>query len=214
MTESLTGRGGRRLAMFPLSTVLFPHVQMPLHVFEPRYRALVADCLAGDPRFGVVLIARGSEVGGGDQRTALGTRAVITHAASLADGRSLMLVRGDVRLRVTAWLPDDPYPMALVEEWGPEVEPVDEALLRRAIESVRHTRGLLSETGSGAALSPDVQFDDDPEVACWQICAEAHLSTLDAQGVLSAEGSTARLELLIEHSEALAQDLRRMLAQS
>jgi len=89
MTGSSTaGTGALRLGMFPLSTVLFPHAQIPLHVFEPRYRALTADCLAGDARFGIVLIARGSEVGGGDERMTVGTRAVITHAASLADGRS------------------------------------------------------------------------------------------------------------------------------
>jgi hypothetical protein len=65
----------RQLGMFPLSTVLFPHAQIPLHVFEPRYRALTKDALAGDSRFGIVLIERGSEVGGGDQRMAVGTSA-------------------------------------------------------------------------------------------------------------------------------------------
>ena len=53
----------RTLPMFPLSTVLFPHAALPLHVFEARYRRLMADCLAGDGSFGVVLIARGPEVG-------------------------------------------------------------------------------------------------------------------------------------------------------
>ena len=77
------GMAGARLPMFPLSAVLFPHATMPLHVFEPRYRTLMQDCLAGDPRFGVVLIERGSEVGGGDQRSRLGTRGVITRAAEL-----------------------------------------------------------------------------------------------------------------------------------
>ncbi len=66
---------GTRLPMFPLSAVLFPYASMPLHVFEPRYRALMRDCLAGDPRFGVVLIERGSEVGGGDQRSSRGRAA-------------------------------------------------------------------------------------------------------------------------------------------
>ena len=59
-----------RLGMFPLSAVLYPHAQIPLHVFEPRYRALMHDCLEADRRFGVVLIEHGSEVGGGDQRAA------------------------------------------------------------------------------------------------------------------------------------------------
>src|SRR4051812_26706984 len=58
------------LPMFPLGTVLFPHAVLPLHVFEPRYRALVETCLHSDGRFGVVLIERGYEVGGGDARFA------------------------------------------------------------------------------------------------------------------------------------------------
>ena len=61
----------RRLPMFPLGTVLFPYAVLPLHVFEPRYRALTEHCLAGDGCFGVVLIERGSEVGGGDTRFAV-----------------------------------------------------------------------------------------------------------------------------------------------
>ena len=59
--------------MFPLGSVLFPHAVLPLHVFEPRYLALVERCLAGDQEFGVVLIERGSEVGGGDVRFSVGT---------------------------------------------------------------------------------------------------------------------------------------------
>src|SRR5687767_6923459 len=56
-----------RLPMFPLGTVLFPHMVLPLHVFEPRYRVLTRRCLDGEPMFGVVLIVRGSEVGGDDE---------------------------------------------------------------------------------------------------------------------------------------------------
>ena len=103
-----------RLPMFPLSAVLFPHASMPLHVFEPRYRAMMHDCLAGDARFGIVLIERGSEVGGSDQRSALGTRGVITGAAELPDGRWVLEVQGEALIQVEEWLPDDPYPVALV----------------------------------------------------------------------------------------------------
>ena len=83
---------GTRLPMFPLSAVLFPHASMPLHVFEPRYRQMLRDCLAGDGRFGIVLIERGSEVGGGDQRSLLGTRGVITAGSRV--GRRALVRRG------------------------------------------------------------------------------------------------------------------------
>ena len=105
---------GRRLPMFPLGTVLFPHAVIPLHVFEPRYRALMQHCLEADRRFGVVLIERGSEVGGGDQRARVGTQGVITRAAELPDGRWVLEVTGEVPVTIDEWLPEDPYPVALV----------------------------------------------------------------------------------------------------
>ena len=80
--------------MFPLSSVLFPGAELPLHVFEPRYRELTDDCLAGDGEFGVVLIARGSEVGGGDQRFGVGTVAHIEAASPFDDGRWALLAEG------------------------------------------------------------------------------------------------------------------------
>ena len=73
--------------MFPLGTVLFPHGVLPLHVFEPRYRTMTERCLADDATFGVVLIERGSEVGGHDERFDVGTAARILQAGRLEDGR-------------------------------------------------------------------------------------------------------------------------------
>src|SRR5680860_298653 len=103
------------LGMFPLGTVLLPHATLPLHVFEPRYRALVEACLEGTPEFGVVLIERGSEVGGGDTRFDLGTVARIVRAGRLDDGRYALVTVGAERLRVLRWLEDAPFPRALVE---------------------------------------------------------------------------------------------------
>jgi Lon protease-like protein len=81
--------------MFPLGTVLFPGGVVPLHVFEPRYRALTGYCLERDERLGIVLIERGSEVGGGDVRFRVGTRGVIARAQALPDGRWLVVVVGE-----------------------------------------------------------------------------------------------------------------------
>jgi Lon protease-like protein len=213
MTDAPFGQVAlQRLGMFPLSAVLYPHAQIPLHVFEPRYRALTRDCLAGDSRFGVVLIERGSEVGGGDQRVAVGTRAIITKATALSDGRWVLIVQGDVRIRVGEWLADDPYPLAMVEEWAPRVDEVAGSLLHRAEQAVRRTRGLLSESGATSALPAETKFDRDPDVASWQISAEAPLNMMDAQRVLSTDGTAERLELLVELTEAVEHDLQRMLA--
>ncbi|HUF84321.1 MAG TPA: LON peptidase substrate-binding domain-containing protein [Acidimicrobiia bacterium] len=105
----------RALPMFPLGSVLFPHALLPLHVFETRYRALTEACLAGDGEFGVVLIERGSEVGGGDTRFTVGTVARILEAGRLPDGRYVLAAVGTRRLRVRRWLPEEPYPQADIE---------------------------------------------------------------------------------------------------
>jgi Lon protease-like protein len=204
--------------MFPLSAVLFPQSTMPLHVFEPRYRQLMHDCLGGDSRFGVVLIERGSEVGGGDQRAKLGTRGVITRAAELPDGRWVLEVCGEAVVVIEEWLPDDPYPQALVREPEPVPLPADEpgfgALLEDATQRVRRARALLAEHGGGPAVDPGLVLDGggDTDLAAWQLCGVAPVSAYDSQRLLAADGAAERLALLVELMDDLELDLRRMLA--
>ncbi len=200
--------------MFPLSAVVFPHDTVPLYVFEPRYRQLLRDCLAGDQRFGIVLIERGSEVGGGDQRSLLGTQCVITTAVELADGRSFVEAQGEMLIEVERWLPDDPYPVALVAEAIPLPDPEDPGpLLGVATQRVRRARALLAEHGGAAALPPDAALGGggDAEVASWQLCAAAPVSAYDAQRLLAADGAAERLRFLVELMEDLELDLERML---
>ncbi len=204
---------GTRLPMFPLSAVLFPHASMPLHVFEPRYLELIRDCLAGDARLGVVLIVRGSEVGGGDERSSLGTRGVITRSAELHDGRWVLQVEGEVLIAVEQWLPDDPYPVALVHEVSAS-EPGDAAsLVGAAGQRVRLARALLAEQGGAPPVAPDFALDGggDADVASWQLCAAAPLNAYDAQRLLAADGAPERLRLLAALMEELELDLHRML---
>ena len=102
--------------MFPLEVAMLPGEELPLRIFEPRYSALVQQCLAADdPAFGVVLIAAGREVGGGDTRSDVGALAHITECADFGDGRyRLRCVMGE-RIRVLEWHPDNPYPQAAIE---------------------------------------------------------------------------------------------------
>ena len=206
--------------MFPLSAVLFPHASMSLHVFEPRYRELMRDCLAGDARFGIVLIERGSEVGGGDQRSTLGTRGVITEASELPDGRWVLQVAGEARIVVEEWLPDDPYPVALVRDAEPGLGPGPGSssgetapLVHAAGQRVRRARALLAEQGGAPPLPAelDLQGGGDTEVASWHLCAAAPLNAYDAQRLLSAASTQERLGLLTELMEELELDLHRML---
>ena len=106
------------LPMFPLEVAMLPGEELPLRIFEPRYAALVRACLeTEDPAFGVVLIAAGREVGGGDTRSDVGALAHIAEYAEVAPERyRLKCVMGE-RIRVLEWLPDDPFPRAVIEPW-------------------------------------------------------------------------------------------------
>ncbi len=108
------------MPMFPLGTVLLPGGILPLHVFEPRYRQLVADLLADDvnePEFGVTMIERGKETGGGEDRADVGVIGRVVQIEALEDGRYGLVVVGTWRFRVRSWLPDDPYPLADIDAW-------------------------------------------------------------------------------------------------
>lgn len=198
--------------MFPLGTVLVPTVALPLHVFEPRYRALVHTCLAGDRELGVVLIERGSEVGGEDVRTDVGTRGRITQAAEAPDGRWALEVLGLERLRVRTWLPDDPYPLADVEAWpDPDPSPLVAALLDTTVAQLRRVLALASEAGDPAPRAT-VELDHDPVLASYQAAALAPLGPFDRQRLLAAPSVEARLEALRAHLDDAAVVLQHRLA--
>jgi Lon protease-like protein len=202
-------RGATSVApMFPLGTVLVPGMVLPLHVFEPRYRALVDDSRKQhDGTFGVVLIERGSEVGGGDVRTDVGTLARIVRAEELPDGRWILGVLGVHRIRVERWLPDDPYPRAEIHQWAEQLqEPADVA--RGATGGATDDRGevttLLRRAAAlrremGEPAPPlDLELADDPVVAGYQAAVVAPLGPADRQTLLAAPTVPARWRLLRE----------------
>lgn len=197
--------------MFPLGTVLLPHAHLPLHIFEPRYRALVKDCLAGDGEFGVVLIERGHEVGGGDVRFGVGTVARIVQTAELPDGRWLVDAVGTERFRISEWLPDDPYPLALVEplDDGPDADDEKEAAERRAAVErlLRQVLAMQVEMGFPAP-SAVRSLEEDPATAAFEAALLSPLGPMDCQKILEAPGTLARLTLL----ETMLDDARDLLS--
>src|SRR5690349_24215943 len=117
--------------MFPLEVAMLPGEELPLRIFEPRYTEMISHCLAGEPEFGVVLIEAGREVGGGDARSDVGVLARIVEHADMGSGRyRLKCVLGE-RIRIVEWLPDNPYPRAVIEVWPDEPgEAVDVTAIR------------------------------------------------------------------------------------
>jgi Lon protease-like protein len=194
--------------MFPLAAVAFPGTELPLHVFERRYQCLARDVLSGSNEFGICLISRGPEVGGGDERVSVGTKVRVELAAPLQGDRWILVTRGVERIRVVEWLEDDPYPMALVEDLPAEGPAVAHAEILAALSSVKALRRIQSEFAEGWA-SPciDLKFEDHAATAPWMLCAMAPLSLLDLQVLLEVPGNGARLALLRELCESKCRDL-------
>jgi Lon protease-like protein len=184
--------------MFPLGSVLLPGMVLPLHVFEERYRRLVDDVLAAeDPEFGVTLIERGSEVGGGDIRAMTACVARVLEAARTDDGRWAIVAVGVRRARVVEWLPDGPYPRARIEDWNDDGAPPPDAGGRLDVlqARVRRLLALASELGAGAPPA-DLEFSEDVQLCSFQLGVMAPLGPLDRLRVLTAPGVGERLEVL------------------
>jgi len=195
------------MAMFPLGTVLFPYALLPLHVFEPRYRMMMNHVLAGDREFGVVLIERGSEVGGGDTRFDVATIARVVQASELPDGRFALATVGMRRVRVVRWLDDDPYPRAEVAALvDPPATDDDIAARDRAVAALAEVTDLARRIDPRVAGPPPL--DADPVRASYEAAALAPVGPLDAQQMLAAGDAGARLQLFCELVAERLVDLR------
>jgi Lon protease-like protein len=201
------------LPMFPLGAVHFPYSVIPLRVFEPRYQRLIDDCLRTDRRFGVVLIERGSEVGGGDQRFSVGTAAEIRAIEDLPDGHRALIAVGTGRFRVDDWLPDDPYPRARVVFLDEAPAPTDASeLVAATLHALRKVFALASELGADTA-DFDVDVSQDPTVASFHLAALAPIGALDAQHLLEADRVDDRLASLLRLLEEEAEMLQARLGE-
>jgi Lon protease-like protein len=174
------------LPMFPLGSVLFPAMPLQLRVFEERYLVMLSELVrSAQARFGVVLIERGVEVGGGEQRFGVGTVAEVLQVGA-DQGVLSLAAQGGARFEVVEWLPDDPYPRAEVRwldelVWDPGLEP-----LRAETERlVRRTLALASEF-TPDVWPADVVLAEEAVPALWQLAAVAPLTALDQVALLRA----------------------------
>jgi uncharacterized protein len=193
------------LPMFPLEVALLPDDDLPLRIFEPRYSQLVADCLAADdPVFGVVLIAAGREVGGGDDRYDVGALARIVEHRALGGGKYTLRCRVSDRIRVVEWMPDDPYPRALVQSWPDEPgDPVSDESIRDVEDRVMALFSRLA-AARGVELPPrdmlfaGVALADTPGEKLYALASVVPMGQADRYAVLAAASPDARLRALVE----------------
>lgn len=184
--------------MFPLGTVLLPAMPLTLRIFEERYRVMLGRLLDEEtPSFGVTLIERGREAGGGDERFPFGTMARIARVAPGADD-IVIVAYGDRRIRVREWLADDPYPRAIVED-VPELAWKDElAPLRDEVErSVRRVLARSAEYADGT-WDAGIEISEDPLTSAWQLAGIAPLGPLDQHTLLQSETTGALLRQTLD----------------
>ncbi len=192
----------RELAMFPLGSVLFPGMPLPLRVFEPRYVAMLSSVLAqNEHEFGVVLIERGSEVGGGDVRFGVGTVARIV-SVEQSEGLIVLLATGTARFEVVRWLQDDPFPRAQVRELPAlELDESTSAELDAAEALVRRTISTASEFAE-LPWPADIQLSPDVAQRVWQVAGIAPLSSLDQYALLRSPTACDLLAKVVEDTQA------------
>ncbi len=193
------------MAQFPLQSVLLPGSPLGLHVFEPRYLQLLDDVAEADGRFGVVMITRGSEVGGEDERAEIGTVAEIVSRTPVPGDRWLLEAVGRERFRVTRWLSDDPYPRAEVEPWTPLLDPSADQALDAARTRFATMLSLVAEMGAEVGA---VEITGQGIDAVYQMAAVAPVSTHDRYRILAAPRGREAAEILLDALDGVVEILR------
>ncbi|GAA1745623.1 LON peptidase substrate-binding domain-containing protein [Aeromicrobium alkaliterrae] len=188
--------------MFPLARPLLPGMPLPLRLFEPRYLAMLEVVLTREPAdFGVVLIERGTEAGGGETRFGTGTMARVAQIAE--DGDTYVLIaHGTHRFTVDQWLPDDPYPQAEVTPvpdlpWNDEL---DIALM--AAEDAVRSDLLRAADLTDLDWAPDTPLAEDPVERSWQLAGISLMGELDQLSVLGSTSVGELLERTVDGSAA------------
>lgn len=195
--------------MFPLQSALLPGETLPLNIFEPRYARLVEDCMAmPDPAFGVVLISQGREVGGGDVRSEIGALAHISEYADLGMGQYQLLASVGERIRVVEWLPDDPYPRAVVQAWPDEPgPPVTAERIGEVVDGILGLFGRIIAARGGRlrsdALAVEADIADDPSLHIYALAARVPMGQADRYAVLAAPTLAARVDALTDAIETV-----------
>jgi ATP-dependent Lon protease len=201
----------RELPIFPLPLVLFPGATQPLHIFEPRYRTLLSDCLEGDRRFGIAHATPPHE--GADpvpQAGDIGCIARILDTTTLADGRSDIITTGEQRFVLLEWIGTDrPYRMGRVEEFGDDPGDASEAEglatdVRRDFLRVVQALSVLTDH-EGDPL----ELPTDPEALSFRVAAALELEAPAKVVLLGIRSTTVRLRRLAALLQPLAADAER-----
>ena len=185
------------IPLFPLSVVLFPHMPLPLHVFEERYRQMMRDCEERGTGFGVVAIREGPEVGPTPQPHAVGTLARFRKVERLDDGRYNILVVGASRYRITKLSAARPYLVAEVEYLEDSTGDGDAGarLARQVATAFRAYAATMRELAG--ETSTELELPEDPELLSYLVSATLQVETSHKQQLLETDSAEERLRLCL-----------------
>jgi Lon protease-like protein len=179
------------LPLFPLQTVLYPGLPIPLHVFEDRYRQMFARILDGERRFGVVAIVRGRDVDVGATYHPVGCVAEVAEVRRHSDGRLDVVARGRSRFRIDGVVQAAPYIVADVTQLP---ETAGEAAEQRTVKAgrlfARYVSTLLRMAGEEAE---SIDIPDDPVAASYLVAAGLQVDLADKQRLLTLPSAAERL---------------------
>jgi Lon protease-like protein len=194
--------GMETLALFPLNTVLFPGQLLPLHIFEPRYRQMIGECLQHARPFGVVLIQAGEEVGEPAIPYEVGTTAHIVQVERQEDGRMQILCVGRARFRVQEMLHDKPYLRGKVDLWPWQPFASGHTPVERVQQQLgRYLQMLSAITGNQL----DVDLPADPAALASAAAAVLQVNLEEKQRLLT---TVSIGDLLDDVSAVLQRELR------
>ena len=183
-----------RIPIFPLHTVLLPNTDLGVHVFEPRYRDLVADCLETSAEFGVVMIRPPVNGSADETPHAIGTSAHVAGYARLPDGRYLLEVEGSRRFRILNVQSNGSYPSADVEWLAEEIG--NFASAREAGDEVESMVFLYRALDGDGDLP--VKLSIDPVVRSYQVASLLRIAAGLKQSLLEEPTAADRLERELE----------------
>ncbi len=200
-----------QLPMFPLGRVALIGETVPLRVFEPRYLGMLADVEAGSGEFGIALISRGSEVGGGDERFDVATATRIVRDVPIGDTQRAIVALAVRRIRVIDWLEVLPYPAAMVVEY-PDEPAAGQPDIAEMVQRVRRLYALASELGADVG-AVDLDALEDSTAGLWKLTSLVPLGEYDRQRLLAAPDAMTRAALLSGLIDDAMEELRLRLAE-
>ena len=188
---------GNVMPVFPLNTVVFPRMPLPLHIFEERYRQMVRDLRDSDGRFCVALIREGVEVGGEATPHNVGCVVELAHTRQLPDGRFYLVALGVERVRITSLdRASKPYLLGTVESWPEEQAHVAAPLLDRAshlfTEYARFRMALSGET------LDDVTLPEEADLLSYVLATAIEVGAGERQRLLETPDTATRLEAEVD----------------